>query len=338
MNKNVIIASTGMYHPKRQVGNDFFIDHFTQMDEELGEKVAGLLEKVGRINRYLADFPKENVITMSVAASRSAIEAAGIDVSELDGIVFATETPEYTTPTNAVMLNDALEATNAHVVYDMNANCIGMVAALDQVQAIMKVNQRLNKVLVVGSTMAHHYGLKTSPITYANIGDAAVAVLLEKVEAEHSVGFIDALYCTKTAEKDSVLMPACGMSYLFDPDVPEEDKRLIWHGFDPEEPENRCVEMMKGLLQENGCELNQVKRIFFNQLNQSMIESVADKLGYPFERFKYVGDQYGYTGLTSLFLAYYHAVQEGELQTGDVVVFCSIGAGITAAASLYVVA
>jgi len=336
MSKSVFIASTGIYHPEKQVGNDFFIDHFTQMDEELGEKVTGLLAKVGRSNRYLADFPKENVITMAIHASLSAIEAAGIKPSDLDGIVFATETPEYMVPTNAVMLSDALNAVNAHMVYDMNANCIGMIAALDQVQATMKVNKRLNKVLVIGSTMAHHYGLKTDPISYANIGDAALAVILERKEADQSLGFIDSLYVTKTEEKESVMMPGCGMSKAFDPSIAEEEKRLLWHGFDPEEPENRCVEMIKQLIKENGYELNQVKRIFFNQLNYSMIESVANRLDYPLEQFKYVGDRYGYTGLTSLFLAYYHSMEDKEIQTGDVIIFCSIGAGITAAASLYI--
>ena len=336
MNKSIIMASMGIYHPEKQVGNEFFIDHFTQMDKELGAKIAGLLTKVGRKKRYIADFPKENVITMAINASQSALETAGIEPSELDGIVFATETPEYLAPTNAVMVSDALKAINAHMVYDMNANCIGMIAALDQVQATMKVNKRLNKVLVIGSTMAHHYGLKTDPISYANVGDAALAVILERKETVQPLGFIDSLYATKTEERESVLMPGCGMSKTLDPNVSEDEKRLIWKGFDPEEPENRCVEMIKQLVKENGYEMKQVKQIFFNQLNYSMIESVANKLDYPLDQFKYVGDRYGYTGLTSLFLAYYHSMRNKEIQADDVVIFCSIGAGITAAASLYI--
>jgi len=337
MKKSIIIKSVGMYHPEKKVGNEFFIEHFKQMDEELGGKVEDLLTRTGRKNRYIADFPNENIITMGINASKEALESAGIESTELDGIVFATDNPEYISPTNAIMVSDALKATNAHMVYDMNANCSGMVAAMDQVQSIMKDNKRLNKVLVIGSTTHHHYGLKISPFTYAMLGDAAFAAILEKEATDQPVGFIDSLYITKTEECRSVLHPGCGMSKTLDPNVPIEEKHLIWHGFDPDEPEDRCVEMMEQLVKENGYELNQVKHIFFNQLNQSMISSVADKLAYPLERFKYVGDIYGYTALTSWCLAYYHSVQDQELQSGDVVVFCSIGAGITATATLYIV-
>lgn len=338
MNRGVVIKAVGIYHPENMVNNEVIVDHFSEMDQALGVQVSHLLNHLGRKERYFADITKENVITMAIEASKSAIEMAGIDINELDGIVFSTDTPEYTSPTNALILRDALGAENAHTIYDTNANCVGMIVALDQVQALMKSNNRLHKLLVVGATLIHHYGLETDPITFGCIGDAAVAVILEAVETEKQVGFIDSLYDTKTNLRDYVLMPECGMSKIYDLNVPEEQKRWKWQPFDTEEPEERCTDMIKKLLQDNDFMMEQARMIFFSQFSEPAIKKVAAALAYPAEQFKYIGDRYAYTGTTSPLLAYYHAISAGEIAPEDVLVFCSVGSGLTAASVLYVAA
>ncbi len=336
MGRGVIIKAVGIYHPKNKVGNELIVDHFSEVDQSLGLRVSHLLEHLGRKERYIADFSSENVITMGIEASKSAIKRAGLEVKDLDGIVFSTDTPEYTSPTNAIILRDSLGAENAHTVYDMNANCVGMVVALDQVQGQMKSNKRLQRILVVGATMIHHYGVDTDPITFGCIGDAAVAVILEAVETKKQIGFIDSLYSTKTNLRDYVLMPECGMSKIYDPQIPSEQKRWKWEPFDTEEPETRCIEMITKILNENDYSLEQARMIFFSQFSKAAINKVAEALKCPNDYFKYVGDRYAYTGTSSPLLAYYHAEQEGEIAPEDVLIFCSVGSGLTAASLLYI--
>ncbi|GAA4295242.1 3-oxoacyl-ACP synthase III family protein [Anaerocolumna aminovalerica] len=336
MNKGIVMKSVGIYHPEKKIGNESFINHFKNMDETLGERVSHLLTHLGRQERYIADFPNENVITMAINASKSAIEKAGIDPLELDGIIFSTDTPEYTSPSNAILLRDALEASNAHTVYDLNANCVGMVVAVDQAQALMKCNKRLKKILVVGSTMIHHFGLETDPITYGALGDAAAAVILETVETDKQIGFIDSVYATRTDLRDYILMPECGMSNIYDSSIPEEKKRWKWQPFDTEEPESRCGEIIKQVLNENGFAVCQANMIFMTQFSEDAIKNVSNALDYPLEQFKYVGNQYGYTGTSSPFMAYYHAITQEQIKENDVVVFCSVGSGLTAASLLYI--
>ncbi|MDF2474392.1 MAG: hypothetical protein K0R21_2174 [Anaerocolumna sp.] len=336
MNKAIIIKSIGIYHPKEKVGNDFYVEHFKKFDENLGEQVSHLLTHLGRNERFIADFSKENVITMATEASKAAMENAGIDATELDGIIFSTDTPEYTSPSNAIMLRQVLEAENAHTVYDLNANCVGMVVAVDQAQALMKSNKRLNKLLVVGSTMIHHYGLETDPITYGVVGDAAAAVILESVETDKKIGFLDSVYAARNDLSDYILMPECGMSNIYNPSIPEDRKRWIWKPFDTTEPEMRSGEIIKQVLEENDYTVDQANMIFMTQFSENAIKNVANALNYPVEQFKYVGNRYGYTGTSSPFMAYYHAVTEGQINENNTVVFTSVGSGLAAAAVLYV--
>ena len=66
-------------------------------------------------------------------------------------IVFATDTPEYNMPTNALKLNHMLGADNAHRVYDMNCNCTGMLVAMDVMAGYMQQRSSIRKALLVGS-------------------------------------------------------------------------------------------------------------------------------------------------------------------------------------------
>lgn len=336
MSRAIIIKSVGMYHPENKVDNEYFVKHFSKYDDVLGEKVSHLLKHLGRDERFIADFGKENVITMAAEASRSAIEAANLCAEDLDGVIFSTDTPEYTSPTNAIILRDMLGAGNAHTVYDINANCVGMVVALDQAQALMKANKRLRSILVAGATMIHHFGLETDPITYGCIGDAAAAVVLQAVETDKPAGFIDSVYATKTDLHDYILMPECGMSNIYNPDIPAAKKGWKWTPFDTTEPEKRCGGIIRQVLEDNDYLVDQAKMIFMSQFSEDSLAKIAEILNTSKDQFKYVGNHYAYTGTSSPLLAYYHAVTAQEIKPEDVLVFCSVGSGLTAASVLYI--
>jgi 3-oxoacyl-[acyl-carrier-protein] synthase-3 len=159
---------------------------------------------------------------------------------------------------------------------------------------------------------------------------------MEAVELEKPVGFIDSLYSTKTDLHDYILMPECGMSRIYDSDVPNDKKHWKWLPFDTEEAEERCINLIKQLLRDNDYLTEQTRMMFISQFSEPAIENVAASLNLPMDNFKYIGDRYAYTGTSSPLLAYYHALADGEIKPEDVLIFCSFGSGLTAASVLYV--
>jgi 3-oxoacyl-[acyl-carrier-protein] synthase-3 len=337
MSKGIVIKSVGVYHPSQIVDNEFYIEHYKKMDEELGVRVSHLLEHLGRNKRFIAEFPEENVLTMAKEACEEALERAEMSIEEVDGIIFSTDTPEYTSPSNAIVLRDMLGATNAHVTYDLNANCVGMIVAVDQGRGLMLINSRIKRLLVVGSSMIHHYGVSSDPVTYASVGDGAAAVILENIslQSDERKGFLDSLYSTKTDLGLHILMPQCGMSNIYNPNLLEEEKRWLWKPFDTEEAEQRCGLMIKQILEDNKLSLKDTKMIFMTQFSKAALKNVSSGLNYPMENMMYIGDKYGYTGTSSPFIALYHALLEKRVQSGDTIVFWSAGSGLTTTALLY---
>ena len=61
----IILKETAVYHPSKIVNNNYYINHF----QERGKNIEGLLDALGRENRYIADYQTENTLTMAIEAS-----------------------------------------------------------------------------------------------------------------------------------------------------------------------------------------------------------------------------------------------------------------------------
>ena len=87
---------------------------------------------------------------MGLNATNNVLEKTNINPGELNLIVFSTSTPEYISPTNALKFYNEIRAGQRTDVYDLNANCAGMLVALEQVSRFMRDNPRIKYALIVG--------------------------------------------------------------------------------------------------------------------------------------------------------------------------------------------
>ncbi|MCX7709432.1 MAG: ketoacyl-ACP synthase III [Clostridia bacterium] len=331
MYQNIVFSGVGTYHPANKVGNEYFIEHFKQMDI----KVEGLMNHLGRKTRYFANRKSENVVTMGLEASRKALINANLVPEDIDMIIFATDTPEFLCPSNALLLNDQLKAKNAHLVFDLNSNCIGMLTAISVASRIMMSDANINKALVVGSMFASLMASQIDPVVYSNFADSGAALVLEKKEAPERIGFIDSNFKTDTCVKENFLMPKVGLSKMFDASIDIEDKKLRLDPFDTSFIAKEWCELITELLEKNNVELSEVSNFMFSQFSKPDAELTLEMLGVDKNMHSYIGDKYGYTGVTSPIIAFHDAVKNNQVKRGDNIVFCSVGGGYNISAILY---
>ena len=81
-----------------------------------------------------------------------------------------------------------------------------MITALDQASRILMTNKRFKRALVVGGILFSSVGSPNDSVSYSNFGDAAAAVILEKVDEDEKRGFIDS---THLAQASDVIIYLC---------------------------------------------------------------------------------------------------------------------------------
>ncbi len=326
---NVKISGVSTVHPEEAFNNDFFIEHF----EKLGLEVEGLMNHLGRGNRYLVNPKKESTITMAINVADKVMKSTNTAADDIDMVVFVSDTPEYTYPSNALFLHNKLGTKNAHIVYDLNANCIGMLSALDQVSTYLKANESLQKALIISSVNISNISRKDDTITYPNFADGAASLLLEKTRDND--GILASNYFTNSILSDVVLYPAVGFSNIFNEDIPTDDKRLKFIPHDVSFFSDDWKRMIVQMLDNHQMNLSEIDHWIFSQFSRPEIEETLAKLEIGLDKYTFVGEEYGYTGVTSPIFALEHALDNGKIKKGDKVVFCSVAVGYSMASILY---
>ena len=172
-------------------------------------------------------------------------------------------------------------------------------------------------------------------VPYSNFADSACAMVIENVFSTKR-GFIDSDFYTNSSNHDKILLPAKGMSTVTrDRNLPTEDKLVKWIPFDFGGAFHSAKISIEELLFKNGLQKDDIKKYYFSQLALKNIVLASEDLEEDIEKFKFVGDEFGYTGTTSPMLAYARSIEDKELQIGDYVVFWTVGAGTTCATVLY---
>lgn len=331
MRNNCMIMGVSYYHPANKVKNDFFIEHFKQQ----GTDIHGLLKVTGRNSRYIADNLDETMLTMGCQAAQEVLTKTHVKASQLNMIVFSSGTPEYIAPSNAILIHSMIGGGQKCAVYDMNANCAGMVVALEQIARIMRDNPNIKYALLVGSDQLNRYSRYNEAIAYSNFGDSAAALVLENV-FDTTRGFIDSDFYTNSSNHDKILLPAKGMTNaIHNKKLSVKDKLVKWTSFDLDGAFYSAKISIEELLFKNNLKKKDIKKYFLSQFAKRNIEYVCSELEEDIDKFTFVGDEFGYTGTTSPMIAYARALKNEELNPGDYIIFWTVGAGTTCVCVLY---
>lgn len=313
MNTSVKISAINVYHPSEVRGNDYFILRHPEI-----ENIAKMLESFGCDKRYIADPASENVLTMSINAAKPIIQDDDIDI-----ILFASTTIEYISPIHAIRLHGKLDIKHSCVCIDMNSNCLGMITIFEQAAMMLKSKASYRKALIVSSDFLSRFTNPNELVPNALMGDAAVAMVLEKTEDNSGAGLIDSMYFTDSQFVDTIVYPRYGVSQSTN----MQTEKLYWNNFTGAKSLDFAIEGIKYQLEKHHLQLQDISCFFFSQLSKGGISTIKKGLNISWENIEYIGDEYGYTGVNSPFVAYASRLKKGLLHDGDLIIFWSLGAG-----------
>ena len=134
------LLGIGGYRPRRVVDNAEICTLIDSSDEWIRTR-SGIIER-----RWAS--PDETVQMMSVAASRKALERAGIEAPQIDTVIVSTVTHLYQTPAVATTIASELGAKGA-AAFDISAACAGFCYATAMADSFIRSGAS-KYVLIIG--------------------------------------------------------------------------------------------------------------------------------------------------------------------------------------------
>src|SRR5438105_1297927 len=116
-----VVLGLGSYLPKRIVSN-------ADLEKSLETTDAWIVQRTGIRQRHVAA-ANEPTSRLGVNAAKVALTDAVLKASDLDLVIVATSTPDFTFPAVATQIQAELGMTNG-AAFDVQAVCSGFVFAL----------------------------------------------------------------------------------------------------------------------------------------------------------------------------------------------------------------
>ncbi|MFV8368177.1 ketoacyl-ACP synthase III [Flavobacterium sp. LB2R40] len=326
------IKAVSYYLPESILSNDLINQEFPEWDiEKISSKTGINSRHISAANEFSSD--------MAVKAAEKLFLEHNIDRSNIDFLLFCTQSPDYLLPTTACILQDRLGLNTTAGALDFNLGCSGFVYGLSLAKGLIAGGMAKNILLITSET----YTKFIHPKDKSNrtiFGDAAAATLITADEGFCSIG--DFVFGTDGKGADNLIVKQGGMRFPVlndNEDVCDEfgnvrnDKNLFMDGaaifnFTIES----VPKLAQAILQKSKLNMEQVDLFIFHQANKYMLNHLRRKIGIPEEKFFIEMEYCGNTVSSTIPIALYEAQKKQKLIQGNNVILAGFGVGYSWAA------
>ncbi|MDR2068153.1 MAG: ketoacyl-ACP synthase III [Holosporaceae bacterium] len=154
----------------------------SQLPRELNTSDEWIFQRTGIRQRYLAA-ETETTASLATVAAQNALLHAKISTNDIDLIIVATATGDYTFPATATLVQKSLQITHG-AAFDVSAVCSGFIFALDVADSFIK-SGKSQCALVIGAETFSRILDWSDRSTCVLFGDGAGAVVLKSQSDKH---------------------------------------------------------------------------------------------------------------------------------------------------------
>ncbi|MDR1906986.1 MAG: ketoacyl-ACP synthase III [Puniceicoccales bacterium] len=321
--ERVIIRGIGSYVPECVLSN-------ADLEGMVDTTSEWIVTRTGIESRRIC-LDTEMASDLGYEAARRALENANISACDVDLIVVATVTSDMRFPATACIIQEKLGCVDIPC-FDMNAVCSGFIYALDVARNFLLNNSKMKNVLVIGTEKMSSIVNWEDRSTCVLFGDGAGAVVLSRDTDENSdAGILDILIGADGSLGRLLYCPTYGAAGLVGVRNTEHDEYFMkMEGREVfKEAIKRMCSVAEDVLQRNDLTIDDITCVIPHQANLRIISAVADRMKIP-EKKMFINLQHtGNTSAASIPIAIDEALQNGNIQSGDLILTVAFGAGMT---------
>jgi len=293
-------------------------DDLAKMVDTTDEWIAA---RTGIRKRHIAA-DGETTSDLGMIAARKALDAAGLTPDDIDLIVMATATPDYTFPATATIVQSKLGITRG-AAFDLQAVCSGFVYAIATADNFL-VRGQFERALVIGAETFSRILDWSDRGTCVLFGDGAGAVVLERQEkAKAGDRGVKGIHLRSDGRYRDLLYVDGG------PSTTQTVGHLRMVGNQVfKHAVGKISESVMESVKQAGLQVKDIDWFVPHQANQRILSAVAERLGLDEHKVVSTVAEHGNTSAASVPLALAAAIEDGRVKPGDLVLIEAIGGGL----------
>jgi 3-oxoacyl-[acyl-carrier-protein] synthase-3 len=318
------IVGTGSYVPEKILTNQDLEKMVETSDDWIFTRTGMKERRIAGTEEFTSD--------MGLEAARRALKAAHLEPEEVDLVLVATLTPDYTFPSTACLIQNQLKASHAAAL-DIQAACTGYIYGLAIAKAFIESGIYKNILIIASEKLSSIVNYKDRN-TCILFGDGAAACV---VSSEGKGLHIKDVSIGADGEQSQLLiLPAGGSRMPASKASVESDLHYI--KMEGKEVFKHAVRRMESAAKESldkaGVKESEISWLVPHQANTRIIEALAKRFEIAEERVVITIHKYGNTSASSIGIALDELLCTHPLSVKDNILLAAFGAGLTWGASV----
>ena len=280
-------------------------------------------QRTGITQRFIAG-PGETTAVLATAAARKALAAADRTASDVDLVIVATATPDYTFPAVATQVQAAL-GIEAGAAFDLQAVCSGFVFAVATADKFLRSGSH-RCALVIGAETFSRLMDWEDRTTCVLFGDGAGALVLEARPAdhpEHPRGVLTSHLRSDGRHREKLYVDGGPSTTRTTGHLRMEGRDVFRHAV------GMVEDVVRAAFAATGTGPDDLDWFVPHQANRRIIDASAAKLGIAPAKVVTTVQLHANTSAASIPLALAEAEGDGRIKPGQLVMIEAMGGGFT---------
>jgi 3-oxoacyl-[acyl-carrier-protein] synthase-3 len=293
------------------------------LESRLDTSDEWIVQRTGIRQRHIAD-KSETTSTLATRAAEAALANADRNAQDVDLIIVATSTPDYTFPAVATQVQAALNI-RAGAAFDLQAVCSGFVFAIATADKFL-ISGSNRCALVIGAETFSRLMDWEDRTTCVLFGDGAGAVVLEAQQSNgalHERGILTSHLRSDGRHREKLYVDGGPSATGTVGHLRMQGRDVFRHAV------GMVTDVVEDAFAATGTRAGDLDWFVPHQANRRIIDASAEKLGIAPEKVVVTVDRHGNTSAASIPLALAEAHADGRIKKGDLVMIEAMGGGFT---------
>ena len=293
-------------------------------------------ERTGIKERHYVE-KGEGPSDIAIPATKQALNAAGLKVSDIDFIIFATSTPDFYAPGSGCLLQEKM-GFNEIGALDIRVQCSGFIYGLSIAEQYIRTGTFKNILLIGAEVQSTAMDLTNAGRDTAIIfGDGAGAAIISATDEDRGVLSTHMHSEGKYLKELWLESPASNAGYpRINREALDEGKQFLkMNGKEVfRHAVTRFPEVINEALEANNLTSENIDLLIPHQANLRITQMVQKRLSLRNEQVFSNIHKYGNTTAATIPIALAEAFNEGKIKDGDLLVLAAFGSGFTWASAI----